>query len=177
MEPLVEKSKQEAHEIIAEASRSKSAKVEKQVKRINLMLAWGCEPKAGVDAETKMVKNFLKTLADKVDRYTQMIEFPLALKNIASDDANFEFMTSNSLMNCLLERYKNIVTACKAIIFVNSHLNGLKYDGAKERTVHYQEFFKLLEVDDILVFEDLTKDEIIEQIALLKSQAFSFSND
>ena len=45
VEPLIEESKQEANEIITEASRSQSAKVKKLIKKINLMLAWGCEPK------------------------------------------------------------------------------------------------------------------------------------
>ena len=94
------------------------------------MLAWGCEPKQGVSAETEMVKNFLQTLDDKFDRYTQMIEFPKAIKNIASKDANFEFTTSNTLMNCKISRHKNIVTASKAIIFVNTGL--VFYNSEKE---------------------------------------------
>ena len=66
-----------------------------------------------------------------------MVEFPLAVKNIASEDANFEYMITNSIQSCLLARHMNIVTSSRAIIFVNTHLNGQEYAGASERTVHY----------------------------------------
>ena len=121
-----DKSKQEVKEI--KANRSFGAIVNENIEPSNVIFAWGCKPMIGVTAKTKMVKNFVSTLDDKFDRDTQMIQFPNAVKNIAAEDSNFEFLTSNTLMNCYLIRRKNIVTASKAIIFVNTHLRGLEYD-------------------------------------------------
>ena len=99
------------------------------------------------------------------------------LKNIASDDANFEFLTSNNVKNFRLPRRNNIVAASKAIIFVNTNLRGLEYKGAIVRMEHYEEFFKILGFDSIIVFIDLSKDQIIEQMTFLKKEVNAFSNN
>ena len=109
----------------------------KKINPSNVIFAWGCKPMSGVNARTMMVKNFVDNLEDKYDRDKQMVEFPDAVKNIAASDSNFEFMTTNNLMKCYLSRYANIVNASKAIIFVNTHARGLKYEGAIERSKHY----------------------------------------
>ena len=51
----------------------------------------------GVNENTKMIKDFLKNLNEKFNRETQMIEFPITIKNIVAEDAEFEFFTSNFL--------------------------------------------------------------------------------
>ena len=77
----------------------------------------------------------------------------------------------------MIHRRKNIVAASKAIIFVNTHARVLKYEGATEKTAHYVELFKILGFDSIVVFKDLTKEQIIEQLYFLKSEVFAFKND
>ena len=56
----------------------------------------------------------------------------------------------------------NTVTESIAVIFVNTHARGLVYKGAEERAEMQRCLFEdVLEFNDVLVFRDFNKSEII----------------
>ena len=93
-----------------------------------------------------------------------MIQFPNAVKNIAAEDSNFEFLTSNTLKNCYLPRRKNIVTVSKAIIFVNTCLRG-NFGSATGMTKILADYFKFYGLTDIEAIE--RTEDVIRQYTFL----------
>ena len=55
--------------------------------------------------------------------------FPDFIKDIRGKDANYEFASSSTLPPLRLEYTYNIVTETRGLVFVNTHLNGLKVRG------------------------------------------------
>ena len=80
-----------------------------------------------------MIANIMKAFNDKYDKDDQSLVLPDALKQITTDDANIEYLTSNTLLRSYLMREKNVVEDSSAIIFVNTNIKGLLYEEAEER--------------------------------------------
>ena len=146
----------------------------------NFMFIWGCRPQTGVAAKTEMVNDIIGVLMKKRNRDTLTIELPKSLEQLKGKDANFEMVTSNTIQPILLSYKHNFVTESIAYIFVNSGCKELEYKAYQDKGKNTQKLFKdILEFNQVQVFEDLSKKEIIEQLEDLKNTArhYEFEND
>ena len=95
-------------------------------------------------------------------------------------DANFEMVTSNTIQPILLSYKHNFVTKSISYIFVNKGCKELEYKAYQEKGKMTREVFEdILEFNQVQVFENLSKKEIIEQLEDLKNTArnYEFEND
>ena len=72
----------------------------------------------------------------------------------------------------------NIVTRTIAYIFVNTECKGVPYNNSKECGNKAIEFFKgVLEFQEVSIFCNLTKTEVINKLNILKQIATNFEKD
>ena len=116
----------------------------------------------------------------KRNRDTLTIELPKSLEQLKGRDANFEMVTSNTIQPILLSYKHNFVTESIAYIFVNRGCKELEYKAYQDKGKNTEELYKdILKFNQVKVFEDLSKKEIIEQLEGLKTTAemYEFEND
>ena len=88
--------------------------------RENVLLLFGCRPSLGVDAETTMVKDLVKTLISRLDKETLSVTFPKVLDQMSGSDASFEMSASNSIKPMQMFYNHNIATHKYGLIIVNT---------------------------------------------------------
>ena len=88
-----------------------------------------------------MIKNVSQQIDKFYDRDNQFVEFPTILDNIASTDAKFEFLASNTLQKVRLIRKHNKVAESVAVIFQHTRVKDLNYKCAKEKAELYRKTF------------------------------------
>ena len=91
-----------------------------KVVRENVLLLFGCRPSLGVDAETTMVKDLVKTLISRLDKETLSVTFPKVLDQMSGSDASFEMSASNSIKPMQMFYNHNIATHKYGLIIVNT---------------------------------------------------------
>jgi hypothetical protein len=75
----------------------------------------------------------------------------------------------------LLIREYNVVTYSIAVIFVNTRLQGEEYTEGKIRAdMQEQIFSKYLKFEEVKVYEDLPKEQIVKVLQKLKQRAVDF---
>ena len=86
-------------------------------------MIYGTAPGKMVNQNTAMVRDFKKTLTNRFDKRTLLVEIPSALDNMRGRDANFEMVISNTIQPLkMLYQYK-IVKYKIAYIFWNKEYN------------------------------------------------------
>ena len=84
-------------------------------------------------------------------------------------------VTSNTIQPVRLCYRQNVVTHSIAVIFVNTHCKGVQYKNAVERGEQARKLFKEeLEYQEVRLFEDIDKAQIIEKLESLKARANEF---
>ena len=99
-----------------------------KVVRENVLLLFGCRPSLGVDAETTMIADLIRTLLSRLDRQTLAVTFPKVLDQMEGSDASFEMSASNSIKPMNLFYAHNIATHKMGLLLVN---NGIENNGKK----------------------------------------------
>ena len=56
-----------------------------------------------------------------------MLHIPKAFDHLKGSDANFEMVTSNTIQDTRIEYNQNIITKSKAVIFINTSCNKVKF--------------------------------------------------
>ena len=151
----------------------------------NFCMLFGTKPSRIVALETKMIANVLDHLLLKRDSVRQTVQFPQVLEQVKSDDASFELAVSNSIQKLTLyhrsspfkNRYNYTVRKSIGIVFINTKTLGLDYDLKlieKRKKNVIGRMSNVWKVDDLRVFEDLTKSEIVKQFELLQNEANQF---
>ena len=74
-----------------------------------------------------MVRDVIGTLEHRFDPQTLMLAIPGAFEHLKGSDTNFEMVTSNTIQPTMLEYTQNIITESKAVIFINTCCNKIKY--------------------------------------------------
>ena len=88
----------------------------------NFMMIVGAEPGGIVDADTKLIKDTMKTFLEQFDIETLTVEFPKILQNLQGSDAKIEIMQSTTLQSLRLSVEGNNPDESKAYIFVQPKL-------------------------------------------------------
>lgn len=109
---------------------------------INFIFFYGCPPRDGVDADTKMISNVVDVLKKGYDRVFFAINIPGCFEDLEGDDASFEVSASNTMQPIQMIYSFKVITYSVAAIFVNTNTRGLVYDGAEERAENYRQTFK-----------------------------------
>ena len=60
-----------------------------------MILVKGCKPGATVEAETKLIKDFVDCLYEKYDKDVSVIVFPTIIDQLKGTDANIEIVKSS----------------------------------------------------------------------------------
>ena len=103
------------------------------------------------------------------------IDIPSCFEHLKGEDANFEMVTSNSIQPLNLVYHHNLVTWSIAYIFVNTDCNGFNYVLADTKRTQMELLFKEeLNFGNVQVFENLTKNAIIDKLGDLKNIATEF---
>ena len=113
------------------------------------------------------------------NKETFTVDFPSCFDGLKGDDANFEMVASNTIQPLRLPYSFNVVTKSEAVIFLNTHTGGqlheLPYRLAAVRAgMHRDLFTDILKFDKVSVLENLSKDEIIAKIKVLKQTSDDF---
>ena len=125
-----------------------------------------------------MVEELVKMLSKKCDRDTMTIELPYAFQNMVGRDANYEMVTSNTIQPILLSYQHNMVSHSIAYIFVNTGCQDLEYkDHALKKEKTESLYRKYLEFDEVYVFENKSKMEIIDILNDLRLKALEYESE
>ena len=138
----------------------------------NFMMIVGAEPGGIVDADTKLIKDTMKTFLEQFDIETLTVEFPKILQNLQGSDAKIEIMQSTTLQSLRLSVEGNNPDESKAYIFVQPKLQRgglapLEYFNAEGRAEAAVEFFRdVLEFEpkNVIICRDYSKAQVIEQL-------------
>ena len=129
------------------------------------MFIAGAAPGDGVRADTKLIKDTMRTFLEQYDKLTLTVEFPKILQNLKGTDAQIE-MSQSSMLQTLRIRVKgNKPVNPKAYIIVQTKLQRgdlpeLEYTNANERADAAEEFFTdVLEFkpENVKVYRDYNK--------------------
>ena len=71
--------------------------MDQKVEHKNVALLYGTEPGNMVEAETSMVRDFVKTLNVRFSKETLSVQMPEALEQMKGKDANFEVLVSSTI--------------------------------------------------------------------------------
>ena len=85
-----------------------------------------------------MIRNVADLIDTRYDKKNYCVEFPTVLDNIKSDDAKFEFVTSNTLQKVRLVRDHTRVKKSVAVIFVNTRAKDLEFEQYEEKAILYR---------------------------------------
>ena len=88
----------------------------------NFMMIVGAAPGGIVEADTKLIKDTMRTFFDLYDKESLTIEFPGILQNLKGSDAEIEIMQSTMLQRLRLMVSGNDPVNPKAYILVQSKL-------------------------------------------------------
>ena len=88
----------------------------------NFMMIVGAAPGGIVEADTKLIKDTMRTFLDLYDKESLTIEFPGILQNLKGSDAEIEIMQSTMLQRLRLMVSGNDPVNPKAYILVQSKL-------------------------------------------------------
>ena len=88
----------------------------------NFMMIVGAAPGGIVEADTKLIKDTMRTFFDLYDKESLTIEFPAILQNLKGSDAEIEIMQSTMLQRLRLMVSGNSPVNPKAYILVQSKL-------------------------------------------------------
>ena len=149
----------------------------------NFVLVFGCRPGKGVKANTKMVKEFTKTMLEKYEMINFSLTFSEVFENLHSNDANFEMASSNTTQPLKIFYRYNIVTDKIAVVFVSgSKIKTHVGHGWEQQFPGFAKtakdlLKKDLEFSDVTVWTDLSKSSIIEKLDLIKCLADDFEHE
>ena len=100
---------------------------------------------------------------------------PQAFDHLKGEDASFEMVTSNTIQPVRLCYRQNIITHSVAMIFVSTHCKGIQYRNAVGRGEQALKLFKEeLKYQEVHLFKDVDKKQIIEKLAFLRTRAAEF---
>lgn len=91
--------------------------------RENVLLLFGCRPSLGVDAETTMVRDLVKTLISRLDKESLSVTFPKVLDQMSGSDASFEMSASNTIKPMQMFYDHNIATHKYGLVIVNTTIS------------------------------------------------------
>ena len=119
----------------------------------------------------------MRVLLLKYSRDTLTIEIPKCFERLKGNDANFEMVSSNTIQPVRLSFRHNEVTRSIAVIFINTHCNGLNYKNVLVKGKQTEQLFKdVFEFNEVWTYYDLTKEKIIEILLNLHSIAVEFES-
>ena len=112
---------------------------------------------------------------NKLAQETLSVEMPYVFDQIKGEDANYEYVTSSTIQPVRLFYQHKMVSRKIAVVFVTTENNGQRYTDAHARGEIAQEIFEeLLEFDEVKVFTDQSKGQIIEQFDHLDALSNDF---
>ena len=93
------------NEIVKFTKKSKSKDTEPHIQGLtvcdmvhqNFAFLYGCKPSIGVNADTTMVTDVIKTLLNRFDRNELTVSIPDVFDSMKGRDATFEMVTSNTI--------------------------------------------------------------------------------
>ena len=119
-----------------------------------------------------MVRDIVKMLTKSFNHDTLTVQLPDSFEQLKGEDSNFEMVTSNTIQPVRLSFRHNIVARSVGVVLVNTHCKGLSYKNAKEKGESAKKLLKdVFEFDEVRVFTDLTKENIVDKLTALKKEA------
>ena len=137
-----------------------------KVVRENVLLLFGCRPSLGVDAETTMVKDLVKTLISRLDKETLSVTFPKVLNQMLGSHTSFEISVTDSIKPLQMFYKHNIATHKFGLIIVNTKVEfndkKLPWKNAEKNGTEASFMLKVtFGFEDVVLLTDPTKDQII----------------
>lgn len=153
-----------------------------KVVRENVLLLFGCRPSLGVDAETTMVRDLVKTLISRLDKETLSVTFPKVLDQMSGSDASFEMSASNTIKPMQMFYNHNIASHKYGLVIVNTTIsnNGknLPWKNAAQNGTDASNMLKVtFGFKDVVVLTDATKDQIIAAYDTMQKKVDTFEKD
>lgn len=157
-----------------------------EFKAKNYLMVYGSKQGKVAARNPNMVTNLLEHLRTRQDKATLCVEFPTVLYQMKGDDENLELSASHTIQTLRLYHkdslYKHYFarTAAKAIgvVFINACSRDLEYKPygvtIEAELSSTTQLFEALQIEDVRVFENCSKPEIIEQFKLLEEEAAIF---
>ena len=172
----------------------------------NFAMIYGTKPAHQVGGETKpmLVDNLFGNILNKQDKVTLSVEFPGVLSQIRTDDANFELSLSNTIQKLtlyhkdsthkpMMNQFKNTVGKAIGVIVVNRAAKNKTYSPGTFKDPKTNMRTQTLSVDDeldatqamfrdlkmdasMLVLEDRTKKELIQDFERLQQEALEYES-
>ena len=87
----------QSKESISKQPKIHKQQLDKKVDHHNVAMLYGTEPGKIVDADTTMVKDFVKTLVNRFDKRTLAVQIPDALDQMKGKDTNFEMVVTSTI--------------------------------------------------------------------------------
>jgi hypothetical protein len=153
------------------AVRGKTSSFLPPVQHENFVFVSGCAPSSGVKADTKIVED-LKIIFMQFDIASLTLRVPDVFDSFSGQDASFEILVSGTAQVLKLHFEGDLVVKSIAVIFVTdrlkapesrSRLKDLVYTDAVEKGKKYEQLFKLLGVDEVIIRLNISKVEMISQ--------------
>ena len=140
-------------------------------KRMNFFFIWGCNPSAGVKANTSMVKDILKACMRYKDVKNAAIFLPQVFDFLQSNDASFETAQSAQIQTIQLFYNYNVATHSIGVVFYHNYASVLGLDDRLQNSDKYdlvepsRQMLKIaLELDRVHTFGDMSPSQINEKL-------------
>ena len=171
--------------VSAVSGGSREAIVE-EFKATNFLMVYGSKQGKQDARNAGMVTNLLDHLRSKQDKATLSVEFPTVLYQMKGNDENIELAASGTIQTLRLYHKESLYkhyfarTAARAIgvVFVNAGSRELDYRPygvtIEAEVAATTQLFEVLKIEDVRIFENRTKAEIVDQFRLLAEEAEKF---
>ena len=115
------------------------------------------------------------TFTSKFDINSYTLIIPHAFKSLRAKNENFEITKSSILQPLKLFRQHNVVIESHAVIFVNTMCNDLSWKNWQaNRDIANSLLTDVFQINDIKIFENYSKDDMIEELIKLENLAKGF---
>jgi len=148
----------------------------------NFIFVSGCAPASGVKADTKIVED-LKKIFMEFDISSLTLLVPDVFDSFSGQDASFEILVSGTAQVLKLHFLGDLVEKSIVVIFVTDRLKApesrrrlkdLPYTDAVKKGTKYEQLFKLLGVDEVIIRLNRSKAEMVTQLDGLKAISDEF---
>ena len=119
-----------------------------------------------------MMQEIKDTLIQSYDKNTFHLSIPQCFDALYGVDAKFEMSASNTLQQLKLVYNHNIITRAIAMVFVFTY--GYEKKNSSKKAEASRLLFKDLDFDQVEIYTDLSKGQVIEKLDLLQTSVDHF---
>ena len=135
-------------------------------------------PDSSVELDSKIVQEVANILINSFEKTSFVLQVPDCFDDLNVRNEYYKIVSPRKLQPLRLIYSYNVVTSSVAAIFVHTKANDLAYTGVDDRAMMQYLLFKfVLEFNEVKVYIDEPKEEIIDILDQLKERAEDFRVD